>query len=122
MAHSIKLAESFQLGDYGKTTPPIHVRKSNFSRGGNLLHLQRTNSLCQYSTTQFKKDIPVCLCGPHKADGLRAYLCDCRDCIEEERRALLKQLYNDKAKFGPSKSTRSQVASRMTETLKPQTF
>lgn len=41
---------------------------------------------------------------------LRYYLRDCRKCPEEERRALLKTLAEEKARSGPSKSTHSETA------------
>lgn len=111
LKHSVRLAEAFQLVDCG---PPEKTEKSDKkSRASNSRSGNRDGNNGSRDSTDTKKDkgdLPLCLWEPHRAKGFRHLLKDCRDCPQEEKKALFEKRTQDLAKDGPASSTRSKAA------------
>ena len=106
LKHATRLSEAFQLLDNGKpssqSSPSSKPHKQG--RSGNR-QKEHENKKTQTKST---RSLPICLYGPHKERGLRHLLRDCRECPEEEKEKLFKAYADEKAKTGPSRSTRGQ--------------
>lgn len=114
LKHAIRLAEAFQIVDSGptnkknKATDTGNSNRANKSRSGNQSDKEGTK---KFNSGKKAEDLPVCLWPPHAERGIRHYLKDCRACPDEEKKRILQDRAAEKAKDGPSKSTRSQSAS-----------
>lgn len=109
MDHAIKLAEAFQLVDNGK---PKGNKDDDRDNGGKKKSGKNRGPKKDQSDDDDKsndKKTPLCLHPPCRKKGLRHYMRDCTATSSEEKKALLKALAEEKAKTGPSKSTRSQT-------------
>ena len=115
MRHAIKIAEAFQLVDNGKPRSeraPTRPRGTGNNETNKTLKTRTRNE--QTNTTN--KNIPFCLHPPCKSKGLRHYMRDCRSTTDDEKKTLLKALSEEKARTGPSRSTRSQTRTTPTTT------
>lgn len=113
LKHSIRLAEAFQIVDSGPPTKrggKDRGASKNNSRSGNKGNQDANKS--ETSNRKKSDNKPICLWPPHKERGLRHFLRECRDCPEEEKSRLLAERAKEKAKDGPSKSTRGQTVDR----------
>lgn len=119
LKHSIRLAEAFQIVDSGpsnkknRKADSVMQNRPNKSRSGN-----KTDKDSNKKPLQGKKtsDLPVCLWPPHAERGIRHYLKDCRACPEEDKKRIIQEKAAEKAKDGPSKSTRSQTSAATSAT------
>ena len=100
--HSVKLSEAFQLVDAGSRKKRGGKKKN---RSGNRTNVEDKQN---EGTKKNTKELPLCLYEPHKQRGFLHMLRDCRDCPDEEKKRLLSELAAQKAKDGPSRSTRFQ--------------
>lgn len=110
-AHAVKLSEAFQLVDAGLAKSPD---TNNLKQKNPENNRCENNSGSSNATTSTKSDreLPICPFGPHRSRGLHHLLKDCGNCPDEEKKELFKQLAEEKAKTGPSRSTRSQIATK----------
>lgn len=109
MAHAIKLSEAFQVVDNGirKKKGPSKDRPKR-GGGGDVSAPDTMTPTSPKSPKKSTKKAPICPYEPHKSKGYHHWLKDCTACTEEEKTALFKQLADEKAATGPSKSTRGQ--------------
>lgn len=110
MEHSTKLSEALQL---------IHNGKTNGTKDGEMDNIWNKNtgqkpkrkrlSPTTNQMTWTKKEAPICLNPACKAKGVRHYMRDCKATTDQEHKNVLKSHAEEKAKKGPSKSTRAQI-------------
>lgn len=110
LRHAIRLAEAFQIVDAGpshkKNRKEDNATPSNSKgRSGNT---DNKESGKKQKSNKKTEDLPICLWPAHAERGIRHYLKDCRACPDDEKKRILLERAAEKAKDGPSKSTRAQ--------------
>lgn len=108
MKHAIKLSEAFQIVDNGPTKSLGKPKRRHGKDRKSESDDDKDSETEPIKRTKHDPKLPICLYPPHKAKGYWHYLKDCTACSEQEKKDLLKAHAEEKAKTGPSKSTRAQ--------------
>lgn len=108
MKHAIKLSEAFQIVDNGPTKSLGKPKRRHDKDRKSESDDDKDSETEPIKRTKHDPKLPICLYPPHKAKGYWHYLKDCTACSEQEKKDLLKAHAEEKAKTGPSKSTRAQ--------------
>lgn len=114
LQHVVMVSTAFQMLD-SKPKPRSETGKLDCTgrHGGNSEKGRKSKTVPEKRGTTKKgsgsSTAPPCPHGPCKAKVLRRWLRDCEDATKTERASLLAEVAVNKAKTGPSKSTRSQV-------------
>ena len=99
--HALKVSKALKIVESGqrRTKTDPYYRPC---RSGN--HNQTNSS---EDLRDPKYEIPLCLCPPQKAKGLRKLLKICRDCPLDEKRRILAERVAEQSKYGPHSNARS---------------
>lgn len=114
MKHAIRVAEAFQIVDNGKPRSNRQPEPSTTNRSGSKTPSDKNSTPTDDSKSKNggggkSKKAPLCLHPPCRSKGVRHFMRDCDQTTDDQKKALLKSLADEKAKTGPSKSTRSQT-------------
>lgn len=136
MTHATRLSEAFQLVNNGKP------ESSNLRKGGRKRRAENRSDQSKFGNAMSEKpskplkELPICLYALHKAKGIRYLWKHCDECPDDQKKILLKEHAEEKARTGPSKLTRAQQAassasssdkvnteaSKVVDRLQPQLF
>jgi hypothetical protein len=110
MAHAVIVSAAFQLVDAGpKKKSENKTNNKNVNRSGNKT---KNGEKEKDKNGKTQREPPICLFPPCKSLGKRHWLSDCPFSTDEEKAEARKQSAAEKAKTGPSKSTRSQSSEK----------
>lgn len=101
LKHAVKLSEAFQTVDNG---PKKKKKLNDANRSGN------PGENPPDKNKDKNREQPLCLWEPHRKAGLRHLLRHCKECPPEEKKRIREQIAKEKAKTGPAKSPRAQIA------------